>query len=251
MPNVQNFGFTTREYRQKDATKEKLREIFQGVTERPSVLFTASHGLEFHPVDTVEIKQRQRQEQGALVCQNWPGFGSIAPDHYFQATDVPDNAQLRGLITFHFACFGGGTPSTNRFLKFSPGEEAKLADKPFFAALPKTLLSHPRGGVLACIAHIERAWGCSFIHPRAGVQLLPFANAIGRILAGQPIGHAVDDFNRRYINLSAVLTSKLEDLLNTPVSDEELAQNWLERNDAESYVVLGDPAAKLRLDLLT
>jgi hypothetical protein len=189
-----------------------------------------------------------------LVCQNWPGFGNIKPEHYFCAADIPNDANLQGMITFHFACFGGGTPSRNRFLQFEQvfGGSAieTLADQPFFAALPKALLSHPQGGALACIAHVERAWGCSFIHPQAGVQLLPFANAIGRIIAGQPIGHAMDDFNRRYINLSAMLASKLENQLNEPVSDEELAQEWLERNDAESYVIIGDPAVRLRIDLL-
>ncbi len=55
---------------------------------------------------------------------------------------------------------------------------------------------------------------------------------------------------RKSSNLSAQLTSKLEDFLNNPVSDQELAQNWLERNDAESYIVFGDPAVRLRIDLL-
>jgi len=252
LPKIADFGFASRKYRKETATKEQLSEILKST--HPSILFTASHGLEFPASTNDQEKQRQLNEQGALVCQNWPGFGAIKPEHYFSAADIPAEAQLQGLITFHFACFGGGTPSRNRFVKFAQtfggATTATLAVQSFLAALPKALLSHPQGGALATIAHVERAWGCSFVDPKAGIQLLPFANAIAKILAGLPIGYAMDDFNRKYINLSAVLTSKLEDLLNTPRSDEELAQDWLERNDAESYVVIGDPAVRLRVDLL-
>ncbi len=249
-PNVADFGFSSRKYRKNEATKERLREILTS-EQLPAILFTASHGLEFPATANDEEKQRQVKEQGALVCQNWPGFGSIKPEHYFSAADIPTDVGFQGMIAFHFACFGGGTPSNNRFLKFEQEfigtATATLADRSFFAALPKALL---QGGALACIAHVERAWGCSFVHPQVGVQLEHFANALARILSGQPIGHAMDSFSRRYINLSAMLTSKLEDLLNNPVSDEELALNWLERNDAESYVIIGDPAVRLRIDLL-
>ena len=41
-------------------------------------------------------------------------------------------------------------------------------------------------------------------------QLLPFQNAIGRILIGQPVGHAFKDFNERYASLSTQLAGKLE-----------------------------------------
>jgi Peptidase family C25 len=259
LPDLIPYGFAAKTYQKATAIKSNAIEIFKS-SQPTSILFTASHGLEFSlPTDATDeqkqqIKLHQPQEQGALVCQDWPGFGSIKPEHYFSASDLPSDARLQGMITFHFACFGGGTPSLNRFLKFEQtfGGTATttLAERPFFAALPKALLSHPQGGALASIAHVERAWGCSFIHPQVGEQLLPFANAIGLIIAGKPIGFAMDDFNRRYFHLSAMLTAKLENSLNKPISDEELAQDWLERNDAESYVIIGDPAVRLRVDLL-
>ena len=34
------------------------------------------------------------------------------------------------------------------------------------------------------------------------------------------------------------------------ISDRDLVTYWLERNDAQNYVVLGDPAARLRVDKL-
>jgi hypothetical protein len=38
----------------------------------------------------------------------------------------------------------------------------------------------------------------------------------------------------------------------TPLrSDEELVSAWIERNDAQNYVLLGDPAVRIRNDVLT
>ena len=35
-----------------------------------------------------------------------------------------------------------------------------------------------------------------------------------------------------------------------PVDDIQLTTTWTERNDAEGYVTLGDPAVRLRINLL-
>ena len=93
-----------------DATKARLGRLLGG-DETPALLFTASHGMEFLPED-----RRQPGHQGALLCRDWPGplrwpaGQPIPPEHYFSADDVPEAADLRGLIAFHFACYGGGHP---------------------------------------------------------------------------------------------------------------------------------------------
>ena len=43
-----------------------------------------------------------------------------------------------------------------------------LPPEAFLAALPRALLTHPNGGALACIGHIDRGWGYSITPPRAG-----------------------------------------------------------------------------------
>jgi hypothetical protein len=196
---------------------------------------------------------QQQAVQGALLCQDWPGVGTISPAHYFAGHDVPAQSCLRGLITFHFACYAGGTPTHDRFIHGTGKTAPRIADEPFIAALPKALLSHPQGGALACIGHIERAWGCSIVRPLAGPQLLPFQNALGRILAGQPVGFAMKDFNERYAALSVSLSNLLEELEldSTRASDQELVVHWIERNDAEGYLIVGDPAARLRIERMT
>lgn len=212
----------------------------------PALLFTGSHGLGWpldHPLQT--------SAGGALLCQDFPGRGRgpLQPDHYFSAIDVPGDARVHGLVAFHFACFGAGTPQKDRFTHKPGTEPDEIARTPFISALPKALLSHPNGGALAVIGHVDRAWTSSFTTTAAGLQLLPFENALALILTGLPVGYAMKDFNERYASLSAGLTGLLEKRgFGMPVSDTELVSKWTERNDSESYTVLGDPAVQIRVN---
>lgn len=237
-------GFGVRIIMGADATKTALSEMIAptGGLAPPALLFTATHGMGWprnHP--------RQRADQGALVCQDWPGFGTMQAEHYFAASDIPSSARVHGMVAFSFACYGAGTPSHDRYAHAVDEPPPQIADEPFFAALPQALLSHPGGGALAWIGHVERAWSCS-ITGRAGPQLSPFRNTISRILAGEPIGHAMKDFRERYAALSTDLASLTERLKADPfsVSNGDLVKQWVERNDAEGYVMFGDPAARLQ-----
>jgi hypothetical protein len=232
-----------------DATKEALAKVLSPTlnTKPPAFLFTAGHGMGW-PLD----HPNQLAGQGALLCQDWPGFGAIGPQHYFAASDIGNDANVKGMISFHFACYGAGTPDRDRFIH-KPGQEPPLvASKPFISALPKRLLTHPNGGALAVIGHVERAWGYSIVTNQAGPQLIPFQNAIGRLLRGEPVGLAMKDFNERYAALSTNLSDLQEKIgFGMSVPDSTLVSTWIERNDAEGYVVLGDPAVRLRTQVMT
>ncbi len=126
-----------------------------------------------------------------------------------------------------------------------------IARRPFVAALPQQLLSHANGPALAVFGHVERAWGCS-IRPRGlSPRVRPFRSLISRIMKGEPVGHATKDLSDRFTSTSAHLN-----LLNDPSYTgarppaSEMAALWVECNDARNYVLLGDPAARLRVDLL-
>jgi hypothetical protein len=231
------------------ATRDNLRSIMAG-PRPPALLFTASHGMGYrrpHP--------GQAEHQGALMCQEYRWGSAIARDQWYGASDlIEDGADVRGLIHFAFACFGAGTPQHDDY--GDPGQPARvIADRPFVAALPREMLAR---GALAFIGHVDRAWDYSFrgAHPIAlpGVitPLEAFQRALRRILRGGTVAHALRDEHDRGVHLS---TSLLETIAsrrhNAVVSTVTLANLWTERNDARAYVLIGDPAARLRVKMLT
>ena len=232
------------------ASKDDLLSIFRAGTdsEPPSFLMTATHGIEFpagHP--------EQSGTQGALLCQEWPGPPGVSPEHYLRADEIPADARIHGLVAVLFACFSAGTPSHDRFWRQrADGQPTPLAPKPFVSALPQRLLAHPGGGALACLGHVERAWGTSIMNDQAGDRLELWRRLVGSVLAGRPVGLALGELNESYAGASVALTSAEEQrTLGYPTDRRSLARLWLERNDSAGYALLGDPAARLRVDRLT
>jgi hypothetical protein len=218
------------------ATKARLLEILRGGATRPEVLFTAGHGMAI-----AAGKPRQAGEQGALVTADWDGFGAIGADARFAADDLPADADLTGLTAFVFACFGAGTPATD---SFPTRAGQKLADKPFVSALPRALLSHPKGAALGVFGHVDRTLTWSLQPPGAGVATDPFARAAFHVLAGNRLGAALDDLNQR----SATLAAEVADALRPgapPLDDRALLSLWTQQRDATAFLLLGDPAARL------
>jgi hypothetical protein len=232
------------------ATKARLGQLLGGA-ETPALLFTASHGAEFPAGDP-----RQLPHQGALVCQDWPGPKSwhepVPQDFYFAGDDIASSARMQGLISFHFACFGGGTPKLDQFAQKARRSDRQLiAPQNFVARLPQRMLGHPGGGALAVIAHVERAWAYSFLSPAGVEQSTAFNRTLAQLLSGAPVGWATESLNLRYADLATELTTVLEELSYDPASKSayELAALWTNHNDARGYAIFGDPAVRLPLAL--
>ena len=231
-----------------DATKANFLTMLHA--ERPpAMLFTASHGMQLRAG-----QPNQNAIQGALLCQDWTGFGSVKPEHLLAAADIDDDANVKGLVALVFACFGAGTPDLDQFPMdmAQAGKTPALAPQPFIAALPNRLLAHPKGGALAVIGHVDRAWGFSIQPSKSSdAQIGPFRNSLGFILRGSPVGHAVaQQFGGRFSALSTALASATSPTAPAymRLSPRDLVTLWLERNDAQNYVVLGDPAVRIRTD---
>ena len=222
-----------------EATRERLGGLLD---DAPAFLFAACHGLGFAAGDP-----HQRERQGALVCQDWPGPGpGIRREHYFTAEDVGPQAHVHGLVAFCFACFGAGTPQWDEFTREGQGPRRELSPGPFLSRLPQRLLGHPRGGALAVVGHVDRAWGFSLVWPGAGPQTGAFESTLRCLLAGKPVGLAMEFFNQRYAELASDLAAEVEALgFGKKLDETVLADLWTASHDARNYTILGDPAVRV------
>jgi hypothetical protein len=225
---------------QKDATKSALKELLTGPAP-PSLLFTATHGLLCAKDDAM-----QRERQGALVTQEWPGPATddreMTPNEYFAASDLTGPVDLRGMLAFLFACFGGGTPRHDEFLTIPGTPPIELAPAPFVSRLGQRMLTV---GANAVVGHVDRAWSCSFLWPGAGAQIGAFEDVMLKLVDGWRVGAAVNVLHSRCNEISFELAAALKERRFGLQNDEDVAGLWLAQTDAANYVVLGDPAARL------
>jgi len=228
------------------ATRGRLNSLLGGEN-TPALVYAAGHGMGFPNGD-----RRQLPHQGAILCQEWPGperhRGPIPEDFYLSADDIASDARLLGAMAFFFACYGAGTPRLDEFARRIPGGRAEIAPYAFVSRLPRRLLAHPKGGMLAVIGHVERAWSYSFLWERAGEQLTVFESTLRRLMEGARAGWAVEYFNDRYAEIASDLTVLIEEMeFGAKVDELTLAGLWTANNDARAYVIVGDPAVRLPL----
>jgi hypothetical protein len=226
-----------------EATKSRLREVLSASDS--SLVFAACHGIGFpagHP--------RQLAHQGALLCQDWPGpigwQAAIPEDQYFSADDLDSGVPVSGSIVVLFACYGAGTPRTDDFVGSAGGLDAIIAPRAFVARLAQRLLSNTKGGTLAVLGHVDRAWSYSFAWERSVSHLATFQSVLTRLMHGSPVGMAADYFHERYAEIASDLEGEKDAIaVGKELDPARVAALWIAKTDARNYMLLGDPATRL------
>jgi hypothetical protein len=236
----------------RDATKARLLDTLRA--SRPALVYTAGHGM----VAPHQVLEVQKKIHGAICCQR---VGSSATaDWLFSADDVPPAVEpfLEGAVFFQFACFGYGTPAESDYSHWRLGEIKLNAEVDFTAALPRRLLGHPRGP-LAYIGHVDAAWLHAFDDPhnpylldRWHPRIAPFLQVVRMLLECQPAALSLADMHKRYNITNAILTDVYDrdrrgQIQWTKDLKARLSSTFITRNDAQNYMVFGDPAAALRI----
>lgn len=249
---AERFGFTQALCLGAEARKSQLAAMLRGdVTGgQPAIVFTATHGLGFGADDP-----RLPAHQGALVCQDWSGYGNVRREDWFCAEDLDERCNVEGLIVLSMACYSLGCPTEDQFQWPGEREPRRIAPRALVAQLPQALL---RQGALAVFGHVDRAWTSSFRSQLdrsapaaariASAQIQAFDDLLRRMMDGKRMGYATDQFNAQ----QGAVAIELSDLLAqaTRSRDEfalalEISQAWAVRNDLRNYAVLGDPAVRL------
>ncbi len=239
-------------------SKARLAGLLGGA-ETPAVLLSASQAFTWYGT---KLTRSLKKTTGALVTQDWPGQGTeIKFEQSFAAQDVPDTARLLGLMAFMYGPFTAGVPQWDKF-QFRTEKDVALAPQPFVSALPQRLLGHPNGGALAVIGLTERGWSFVFgggedslTHEQqdsttSSESPTLFDNVLERLMLGYTVGMAMEWINQRAALLSARLSDTLQqkEFYNQPIEMYELDLRMREVLDAQTYILLGDPATRLPVD---
>jgi hypothetical protein len=219
------------------AKRDRLLELLFSAA-APAVLFTATHGLGTSGA-------AQREVQGALLCQEWPGPfrpGKIDERQYLAGSHIPNDRAVVPRVVFSFSCYGAGTP---RHSDLGCGQQ--LADRSFLGRLPQRLLGNPAGGALAFVGHVDRAFSCSFLWNDIDPQITSMASTMLALVDGARVGSAMEYLNSRYAAITTRLAARLAQdkaPVGLALDDVTLSALWTASHDARNYVVLGDPAVR-------
>lgn len=225
---------------------------------RSAVLFTLGHG-EGPPRGGWTDPRLRRARQGALHFGREPAL---------TGADLRDRPFMPGGVWCNLSCYGAGTPDTSAYLhwlraladagRFFGRPEAVLDalpkdnEPPFTAAMPQAALASS-DGPLAYVGHVDLAWTYGFqdLDDRVVTRPGRLMALVRALLRGDRAGVALRELARGVGMTNAELTALFDqDAImsnKTGLSDQpRRAHLWLLRQDLSAYVLLGDPAVRLR-----
>jgi hypothetical protein len=218
-------------------------------------LFTISHGAG----GDMSHADRKRV-QGALLS---------APGELLTGDDVSTGPFIPDGIWMLFACYGAGTPQTSSYrawiddlyqFKALSDRDRRIIDKgqlaageeAFIAELPKRALANPEGP-LAVIGHIDLAWSYGFTYEGQS-RFSRFFGMVKVLMQQHLAGFAMEQIVKNCVIASDQLAQMYlqrrehERGLVPPVNPSLLARTWMLRQDLRNFVLLGDPAVRLRIN---
>ncbi len=219
-----------------NATKKRLLNLL--TEEDPALLFAAGHGLVYPKQD-----DRQKAQQGSLLCQDWPGprswKGSILSEFCLSGDDLTDRTGLRGMIALLLSSFSVGT--TKYGFSQSGTEHKHLSSCSFVSSLANSLLAQ---GVLAVWGTVADIWQLpSDLQTGRGAAL---ESVIRSLADGLPIGFALEYLDQRFAELATDLYSEQEAAnYGAQTNPLRLAALWSSYDELRNAVLLGDPAVRL------
>ena len=222
-----------------DATKAKLQAILDGTSGTASILFTGSHGAETSMPENDEDAVYQRDTQGALITQSWTPNQPATESDIFRAADIPAQNVLPGMMVFLFACFSAGCPAFDSYSANPDGSPKPIAKAPIVSKLAQALLAD---GALAVIGHVDRAFKYGFVDSGGTSQVQVLRTPLEFLMRGWRVGMATDSFSSTWGAIEGLLHNA------SPAPAENVALRMhIASDDVRNYVVLGDPAVRLRL----
>ncbi len=223
---------------------------------RGGILVSVSHGLGVREEDAARDPALRQSRQGALV---------VARGHELLAERVASGSFLPGGAWLFFACFGAGTPADSAYAgwlrRIGRDDRAAAAlsclsgpgHEPFVAALPRAALANP-DGPLAVVGHVDLAWSWSYLPRREpsndGYAPRPerLAALVHAWLRGDRFGPAHHALSSHAVEIGSSLLSRYAEPGEGGQGEDwqsRMSYSWLEYQDLNNYVLLGDPAAAL------
>ncbi len=241
-----------------DPEPDELLEL--AGTAEGDLLFTLGHGAGA-PRGGWGSRDEQRVRQGALSF----GRGATLP-----AEELARQPFLPGGVWFNLSCFGAGTPNTSAFAHWlealrEQGEwqapaAAVLAGLPpageegFISSTAQAALANPRGP-LAFIGHLDLAWSYSFEDAggagssRAARFLNAWQQLVHGTRAAPALFHLLRHFGEANLALTTDYDAEQRAVVRGTSHEVDRARRgrlWMLRQDLLGFVLLGDPAVRLR-----
>jgi hypothetical protein len=141
-------------------------------------------------------------------------------------------------MVFMFACYSAGCPALDNYYFNKDGSSIPAAPAPLISLLAQKLLA---AGALAVIGHIDRAFPYGFVDASGTPQVALVRTPLERLMQGWTVGRAIDSFTTSWSSIAAMLEK------NPPTVQAAALKLHIARDDARNYIVLGDPAVRLRV----